>query len=85
MRGNTQLGEGVRLQLLVRPLPEGPWFPPGRGGEIISGEQDGQAVQTQRDLQHERKKQQLVLRSCPLLADTEQDGAEWQFTEPQDA
>ena len=79
------LGEGVRLQLLVRPLPEGPWFPPGRGGEIISGEQDGQAVQTQRDLQHERKKQQLVLRSCPLLADTEQDGAEWQFTEPQDA
>ena len=62
-----------------------PWFPPGRGGEIISGEQDGQAVQTQRDLQHERKKQQLVLHSCPLLADTEQDGAEWQFTEPQDA
>jgi len=79
------LGEGLRLQLLVRPLPDGTWFTPGRGGDIINGEQDGQSVQTRRDLQHERQRLQQVLRNCPLMADTGQDGIEWQFTDPQDA
>lgn len=79
------LGEGLRLQLLVRPLSDGAWFTPGRGGDIINGEQDGQSVQTRRDLPHERQRLQQVLSDCPLLADTGQDGTEWQFTDPQDA
>jgi SNF2 family DNA or RNA helicase len=79
------LGEGLRLQLLVRPLPDGAWFTPGRGGDIINGEQAGQSVQTRRDLRHERQRVQQVLRDCSLLADTGQEGTEWQFTDPQDA
>lgn len=79
------LGEGLRLQLLVRPLPDGAWFTPGRGGDIINGELDGQSVQTRRNLSHERQRLQQVLRDCPLLADTGQDGTEWQLTDPQDA
>nr|WP_307803485.1 DEAD/DEAH box helicase [Rahnella sp. ChDrAdgB13] len=79
------LGEGLRLQLLSRPLENGAWLPPGRGSQIINGEQDGQAVQTRRDLQSERQRMQQVLRACPLLADTEQDNTEWQFTHTQDA
>lgn len=79
------LGEGLRLQLLVRPLPGGGWFTPGRGGDIINGEQDGQSVQTRRDLLHEQQRLQQILRACPQLADTGQDGTEWQFTDPQDA
>lgn len=79
------LGEGLRLQLLVRPLPDGVWFTPGRGGDIINGELDGQSVQTRRDLSLERQRLQQVLRDCPLLADTGQDGTEWQLADPQDA
>lgn len=79
------LGEGLRLQLLVRPLPGGGWFTPGRGGDIINGELDGQSVQTRRDLQHERQRLQQVLRDCPTLADAVPDGTEWQFSDPQDA
>lgn len=79
------LGEGLRLQLLVRPLENGAWFPPGRGSEVINGEQDGQAVQTRRDQENERRKMQQVLHACPLLAETEQDNTEWQFTNTQDA
>ncbi|KAF1011527.1 MAG: RNA polymerase-associated protein RapA [Pseudomonas fluorescens] len=79
------LGEGLRLQLLVRPLTSGAWLPPGRGNKILNGEQDGQAVQTQRDLQTEQQRMQQVLRACPLLATTEPDNTEWHFTDPQDA
>lgn len=79
------IGEGLRLQLLVRPLPDGAWFTPGRGGDIINGELDGQSVQTRRDLSHERQRLRQVLSDCPLLADTGQDDIEWQLTDPQDA
>lgn len=79
------LGEGLRLQLLVRPLANGVWLPPGRGNEILNGEQDGQSVQTRRDLQKERQNVQQVLRACPLLVSTEPDNTEWQFCDTQEA
>ncbi|WP_336777442.1 DEAD/DEAH box helicase [Pantoea sp. USHLN256] len=79
------LGEGLRLQLLVRPLVNGSWLPVGRGNEIVHGKQDKQAVQTRRDLKREEASMQQILQACPLLTETEQDNQEWQFNQTQDA
>ncbi|GAB3390713.1 SNF2-related protein [Azotobacter armeniacus] len=77
--------EGLRLQLLVRPLASGSWFRPGQGAESVLGEQDGRPQQAVRDLPAERKKLQQVLQACPALAEADSDGHEWQLAEPQAA
>ncbi|MDI9222700.1 DEAD/DEAH box helicase [Pantoea sp. EA-12] len=79
------IGEGLRVQLLVRPIATGAWLGPGRGNEIVNGEQSGQAVQTRRDLAREKNNVQHVIQACPLLAETEQENAEWQLDNVQDA
>ncbi|MFJ2456834.1 DEAD/DEAH box helicase [Pseudomonas protegens] len=79
------LGEGLRLQLLVRPLQNGLWLPPGRGSDTLNGERDGQTIQTRRELQTEQQKMQQVLQACPALNGIEPDNTEWQFSAPQDA
>ena len=79
------LQAGLRLQLLVRPLPEGSWFRPGHGAENLLGERDGKAIQVCRELSAERQVLQHVLESCPGLALAESDGQEWQLEQPEDA
>lgn len=79
------LDEGLRLQLLVFPLDNRVWLPPGRGNEILNGDKDGQSVQTRRDLQKERQNVQQGLRACPRLVSTDQDNTECQFSDTQDA
>jgi superfamily II DNA or RNA helicase len=79
------LAEGVRLQLLVRPLAEGSWFRPGHGAENLLGERDGKPLQVSRDLAGERQALQQVLQSCPGLANADSDGQEWQLDQPQHA
>lgn len=79
------LAEGVRLQLLVRPLADGSWFRPGQGAENLLGERDGKALQVCRDLAAERHALQQVLHSCPGLAYADSDGQEWQLDQPQHA
>jgi superfamily II DNA or RNA helicase len=79
------LGEGLRLQLRVHPLPNGTAFPPGRGGDIVNGEQNGQAIQTRRDMPAEQQRLQQVLAACPVLDASATDTTEWQLTDTQDA
>lgn len=79
------LAEGLRLQLLVRPLATSAWFRPGQGSERLLGEQDGRTVQVVRDLMQERQALQTLLGACPSLASAEHDDHEWQLHEPQDA
>lgn len=79
------LAEGVRLQLLVRPLTEGSWFRPGHGSKNLLGERDGKPLQVSRDLAGEKKALQVVLECCPGLAYAESDGQEWQLDQPQHA
>ncbi|XLX40054.1 DEAD/DEAH box helicase [Ectopseudomonas mendocina] len=79
------LAEGLRLQLLVRPLAEGGWFRPGHGSERLLGERDGKTVQVARNLKHERQALQQILDTCPALANADSDGQEWQLQQPQDA
>lgn len=76
------LEEGLRMQLLVRPLPGGSWLRPGQGAESVLGERDGQPLQARRDLQAERQALEQVLAACPALAEAEHDGHEWQLADP---
>lgn len=79
------LAEGLRLQLLVRPMAEGSWFRPGQGAENLLGERDGKPLQVSRDLAGERHALEQVLQSCPGLANADSDGQEWQLDQPQHA
>lgn len=79
------LAEGLRLQLLVRPLNTGSWFRPGQGAEQLLGEQDGKTVQVRRNLAFEKQSVTQVLAACPSLASAESDDHEWRLQEPQDA
>ncbi|WP_331832909.1 DEAD/DEAH box helicase [Pseudomonas sp. LH21] len=79
------LAEGLRLQLLVRPLAESSWFRPGQGAQNLLGERDGKPLQVCRDLAGERQTLQQVLHACPGLANANSDGQEWQLDQPQDA
>lgn len=79
------LAEGLRLQLLVRPLAESSWFRPGQGAPNVLGERDGKPLQVCRDLAGERQLLQQVLLACPGLAAANSDGQEWQLEQPQDA
>jgi len=79
------LAEGVRLQLLVRPLADGSWFRPGQGAENLLGDRDGKPLQVIRDLDAERQALQQVLHACPGLAYADTDGQEWQLDQPQHA
>ena len=77
------LKDGLRLQLLVRPLPDGGWFPPGKGAANVLGEQAGTPVQASRKLKDEAKALKQVLAACPALALAEQDEQEWQLQDPE--
>lgn len=79
------LAQGLRLQLLVRPLAAANWCKPGSGMESIVGEVDGRTVQTRRNLAAERAALQQVLAACPTLAAADNDGQEWQLPAPQQA
>jgi hypothetical protein len=79
------LREGLRLQVLVRPLADGGWFRPGVGPERLLGERDGTPVQAQRELAREQQSLEWLLQQCPTLAMAERDGHEWQLEQPQEA
>lgn len=79
------LREGLRLQLLVRPLADGGWFRPGVGPQQLLGEHDGTPVQARRDPAQEQHALEWVLQQCPTLALAERDAQEWQLEQPQEA
>jgi len=79
------LAEGLRLQLLVRPKRDGTWLRPGQGTAHLIGEQNGQPVQIQRNLEDERTRLNTVLARCPALAKGDANGLEWHFENAQDA
>lgn len=60
-------GDGLAVQLRVRPWTGGPAFRPGAGGGSIRHTRDGQPVLVQRDLDAERRSAAELLQSCPSL------------------
>ncbi|MBF0624033.1 MAG: DEAD/DEAH box helicase [Magnetococcales bacterium] len=79
-------GEGLKLEMLVRPFgTEGPCLPPGRGADTLVAEVAGQRLQTTRVLDRERQRMAAVLEQCPSLAGEEPGGShlEWIFEDPE--
>ncbi|MEB0216066.1 MULTISPECIES: DEAD/DEAH box helicase [unclassified Undibacterium] len=77
------LQEGLRLQLLVRPLAEGGWYAPGQGAAHVLGERAGLPLQANRDLPLERARLEQVLQACPSLSVAESSQQEWQLLHPE--
>ena len=77
------LQHGLRLQFLVRPLPGGGWFAPGKGSTNVLGEQNGQAVQVSRQLEQERQDCLALQAACPSLQLAEVEDNQWQFGQPE--
>lgn len=80
------LKEGLRLQLLVRPLAQGAWLMPAKGASNVLGEIDGKTVQASRDLVAEQTALQSILASCPAFAEAdsvEESNREWQWQTPE--
>jgi hypothetical protein len=66
------MGEGFQLEFFVKPLQSAPpYLKPGKGSEIISGEVNGQWVQTKRNTRNENKILKSVMDDCPILLDFE--------------
>lgn len=64
------VGEGFQLEFFVKPLQSAPpYLKPGKGSEMVSGEVDGQWVQTKRNLKAEHDLLQTVQVECPILLD----------------
>jgi len=77
------LKDGLRVQFLVRPLPEGSWFTPGKGSANVVGEHQGKAIQTSRNLEQEQKSLDTLLNHCHALNQAEQQGQEWELNHPE--
>jgi len=79
----TPYGDGLRLELKVRPLgDDGPFFRPGAGAATIMADLAGTRVQARRDLPGEAAAAERVTARLPLHdAEEEADGV-WLFQEP---
>nr|WP_315472666.1 DEAD/DEAH box helicase [uncultured Undibacterium sp.] len=77
------LKQGLRVQILVRPLAESGWFTPGKGAAHVLGEHEGKPVQASRDLAQEKNDLQILLKNCPAFAEAEESNNEWQWQEPE--
>ena len=60
-------GDGLAVQLRVRPWDGGPALRPGAGGATLRHSRDGVPVLTQRDLDAERREALSLLDDCPAL------------------
>ncbi len=79
------LGEGLRLELLVRPLGDGgPYTQPGRGSTLWIGEVDQERKRTKRSLKKEQQEYNRVLAQAPLLSEWPHEQGEWRFEAPED-
>lgn len=78
-------GAGLKAALLVRPFGSGgPYYRPGRGGETVVADVEGERLQTTRSLAIEEQLSQGVRIACPHLnSELEQDG-EWMVDEAED-
>jgi len=76
-------GEGLKIELLVRPFGAGPYYQPGAGGERVIAEVDGQRVQARRKLKQEREQAAQVIKACPTLARQAAEEGEWLLDDPE--
>ncbi|CDG80754.1 DEAD/DEAH box helicase [Janthinobacterium agaricidamnosum] len=75
--------QGLKMQILVRPLPGGgAYYAPGSGAESVFADLDGRPVQARRDLNAERAAQRQMTGSCRVLEEAEEEHGEWLLGQP---
>ncbi|MFN0202266.1 MAG: DEAD/DEAH box helicase [Bacteroidia bacterium] len=79
-------GDGLKLELLVKPLGEHPpYFKAGKGKtNIVVGERGGKRVQTNRNFKEESKLLNEILNVCPTLLQNNDNSYEWHLIENDD-
>ncbi|AXA93422.1 DEAD/DEAH box helicase [Massilia sp. YMA4] len=74
--------QGLRMQVQVRPLPQGAYYAPGEGAESVIADVGGKPVQARRDLAGERDAERRLVLQCPVLQQAEQEHGEWLLGQP---
>ncbi|WP_317203137.1 DEAD/DEAH box helicase [Janthinobacterium sp.] len=74
--------QGLKMQILVRPLDGGAYYPPGSGAESVFADVAGKPVQARRDLNGEREAQRQLLGRCQALEAAEDEHGEWLLGQP---
>lgn len=75
--------QGLRVRVLVRPLPDaGPFLQPGDGFDRIIADVAGVRVEARRDLNAEREAERQLLADCKSLENAEHEHGEWLLGQP---
>ena len=73
---------GMRMQLLVRPLPGGAYYGPGEGAANVIADVEGVRTEARRDLNAEREAERQLIGRCQALEHAEPDHGEWLLGQP---
>lgn len=74
---------GLKMQVLVRPLPDaGAYYPPGSGAESVIAEVGGARVEARRNLNAEREAERQLVGALHVLEQSESDHGEWLLANP---
>ena len=74
---------GLKMQVLVRPLPgAGAYYPPGTGAESVIADVEGVRTEAKRDLNAEREAERQLVGACIALEEAESDHGEWLLGQP---
>ncbi|TFW10777.1 DEAD/DEAH box helicase [Massilia arenosa] len=75
--------QGLKMQILVRPLPgAGAFYPPGSGAESVIAGVNGIRTEAKRDLNAERDAERTLVGRCLVLEQAEFDHGEWLLGQP---
>ncbi len=78
-------GTGLKVAVLARPFAQdGPYYPPGSGGETVIAEIGGKRLQTTRDLQQEKQLAATAIAACPTFLLYESPDGEWLIDSPEE-
>jgi superfamily II DNA or RNA helicase len=78
-------GHGLKMQILVRPLPDGgPYYAPGSGSENVIAEVAGKPLQAHRALEREHQAEQTLIAACPVLCRFQPAHGEWLLDDAED-
>ncbi len=78
--------EGISVEFLVRPFVDtGSYFRPGKGGKNVFAKIKEERVQAIRDLDHEKKLAEQVIKECPSLNLLEEVDSQWLVGDPENA
>ena len=75
--------QGLKMQVLVRPLPgAGAYYPPGSGAESVIADVNGARVEARRSLNAEREAERQLIAACHSLEHAEAEHGEWLLGQP---